>query len=454
VSEAAATVAGATRFGPYPDYATSGTEWLHDVPSHWKIIRLKSALSLSREKNGKRPVGAMLSVSGYRGVEPKVYDHEEQRRTDDELEDYRVVRPGQLVANTMWLNYSGLGVSEYEGHVSPAYRCYNIGSKYHGPFLHHLMRSSIYVGRYCGLLYGIRPNSLQIKNHDWDSIELLIPPIDEQRAIAHFLDRETSKIDALVAKKQRLIELLQEKRTALITHAVTKGLDPNAPMKPSGIDWLGDIPAHWELQKLKHIAGTQKGFAFKIHLFCERGIPIVKASDLNLGSIRPSTTYIANEQAHAFPKVRLRTGDVILSTVGSKPTVAGSAVGQVAMVPDHLNHALLNQNTVRLDPGPTILSAHLFRVLNSRPFRIYLDLHAHGTANQASLNVADVMDYLVPLPSIGEQRAISDWIQSKELQVERLEDAVRRATGLLKEFRTALISAAVTGKIDVRDTVS
>lgn len=199
----------------------SGVEWLGEIPAHWEVGRLKILLTLSREKNGSEPVGEMLSVSGYRGVEPKEYDYEERKRPIEDLADYRVVRVGQLVVNTMWLNYAGLGVSAFEGHVSPAYRSYGIAHRYERGYLHHLMRSAAYVGRYCGLLYGIRPNSLQIKNHDWDSLELLVPPRAEQHAIATYLDRETSRIDALVAKVREATERLGELRGAIVSAAVS-----------------------------------------------------------------------------------------------------------------------------------------------------------------------------------------------------------------------------------------
>lgn len=171
----------------------------------------------SPEKITDEVVGDMLSVSGYRGIEVKQYDDEGRRRTDEELFGYRVVRPGQLVVNTMWLNYAGLGVSEHEGHVSPAYRSYWIDPAMDKRFIHHLMRSGTYVQGYTRLLTGIRPNSLQMGRDDLMVFPVLLPTKSEQTQIARFLDHETARIDALIEEQQRLIELLKEKRQAVIS---------------------------------------------------------------------------------------------------------------------------------------------------------------------------------------------------------------------------------------------
>ena len=193
----------------------------------------------------------MLSVSGYSGIKIKDYDDENRRRVDEELQGYRIVRKGQLVVNTMWMNYAGLGVSEFNGHVSPAYRAYNIRESIHPRYAHHLLRSDVYVKAYTSFLKGIRPNSLQMSRDDMMDLPILLPPLAEQHSIASFLDRETCKIDALVTEQERLIALVKEKRKAVISYVVTKGLNSNVPMKDSGVEWLGEIPAHWETHRLE-----------------------------------------------------------------------------------------------------------------------------------------------------------------------------------------------------------
>ena len=269
-------------FPRYPKYKESGVEWLGEVPEHWEVKKFRYLFRESPEKIDSEVVGPMLSVSGYRGIEVKEYDDENRRRLSEELVGYRIVRVGQLVVNSMWLNYAGLGVSAHEGHVSPAYRCYWITKSLAGRFTHHLLRSGIYVQGYTRLLTGIRPNSLQISRDDLMEFPVLVPSPAEQTLIAAFLDLETAKIDGLIREQQRLIELLKEKRQVVISNAVTKGLNPRAPMKPSGIEWLGDVPEHWCVTKMKWVAEMESGHTpdKKIAAYWENGdIPWVSLND-------------------------------------------------------------------------------------------------------------------------------------------------------------------------------
>jgi len=391
-------------------------------------------------------VGEMLSVSGYRGVERKEYDFEERKRSVDELAEYRVVRVGQLVVNTMWLNYAGLAVSAFEGHVSPAYRCYEIARRYEREYLHHLVRSATYVGRYCALLYGIRPNSLQIKNHDWDSLELLVPPRAEQRAIAAFLDRETARIDALVAKKERLIALLQEQRTALITRAVTKGLDPTVPMKDSGVEWLGEIPAHWEVKRLRHLGDAIIGLTYEPDDVVgpdNGGTLVLRASNVNHGRVVfDDNVYVRR----TIPEhLRTRLGDILIcSRSGSR-----ALIGKCALI-DACSTGMTFGTFMTIFRSSH--NAFLFYVLNSTIFDYQSGLFLTSTINQLTVN--SLKDLTVPVPPEEEQAVIAQAVGRETGRIDALVAKVRDAIDRLKELRTALISAAVTGKIDVREEVA
>src|SRR5690554_3328642 len=274
-------------FPEYSDYECSGFDWLGLIPRHWRTDKFRYVFTESNEKIENEVVGEMLSVSGYRGIEIKIYDDENKRRTEEELQGYRIVRPGQLVVNTMWLNYAGLGVSNYERHVSPAYRSYWINADVDLRFIHHLMRSSIYVQGYTQLLTGIRPNSLQMSRDDLMGFPVVLAPRAEQTQIARFLDHETAKIDALIREQERLIELLQEKRQAVISHAVTKGLDPDVPMKDSGVEWLGEVPAHWVISRIKNISPfiTVGIVVNPSSYLAEEGLPFIYGGEVREGYI-------------------------------------------------------------------------------------------------------------------------------------------------------------------------
>ena len=222
-----AVISHAVTKGLNPDVKMkdSGVEWLGMVPEGWDVTKFRFLFRESSEKIEQEIIGPMLSVSGYRGIEVKEYDDENKRRLEEDLIGYRIVRVGQLVVNTMWLNYAGLGVSDFEGHVSPAYRSYSISPDLNRRFCHHLLRSEIYVKGYTRLLTGVRPNSLQMSREDLMSFPVIVPKLEEQSAIASFLDNETSKIDALTTEAQHGIDLLQERRSALISAAVTGQID-------------------------------------------------------------------------------------------------------------------------------------------------------------------------------------------------------------------------------------
>jgi len=180
---------------------------------------------------------------------------------------------------------------------------------------------------------GIIDSRLRLYPDDFLRIPILLPSLPEQQAIASFLECKTAQIDTLIEKKQQQIVLLQEQRTALINHAVTKGLNFNTSMKDSDVDWLGEIPIHWETWRLQHLCSTTKGIAFKSDIFTDEGVFVVKATNIKNESIVNVNTFMSIDDAKNHTSVELREGDIILSTVGSKPHIVDSAVGQIARIP-------------------------------------------------------------------------------------------------------------------------
>ncbi|MDB4278564.1 restriction endonuclease subunit S [Deltaproteobacteria bacterium] len=278
---------------------------------------------------------------------------------------------------------------------------------------------------------------------------LAYPPLEEQRAIADFLDRETSKIDALAAKKERLIELLQEKRTALITHAVTKGLDPNAPMKPSDIDWLGDIPAHWDVKRLWHLTPDDRSIMYGIVLpgpHFDGGVPIVKGGDvsperLHLDRLNRTTPEIEAR----YVRSRLRGGDIVYAIRGS--------IGEAELVPAELTGANLTQDAARIAPDDGVNGSWLLYAVKSEAVYRQLEAGALG-ATIRGINIRDLKRALIPVPPPNEQQEIAEYLSQRTSALKNLKARIQEGLDRLKEYRTGLISAAVTGKIDVREEVA
>jgi type I restriction enzyme S subunit len=276
---------------------------------------------------------------------------------------------------------------------------------------------------------------------------LPFPPSDEQLLIASFLDRETAKIDGLVAEQRRLIELLKEKRQAVISHAVTKGLNPHTPMKPSGIEWLGDVPEHWEVRSVKTVStfttSGPRGWSERVG---DEGSLFVQSGDLNdaleVEFARSRRVHVEND-AEAL-RTRLRDGDIVVCITGAK-------TGNVAVCGAVPEAAYVNQHLCLVRPTQDILPVFLGVLLKSTPGQTYFELSQYGL--KQGLSLEDIKEAPVLLPPLVEQSAIVTNLRLETAQLDTLTAEARRAIDLLQERRTALISAAVTGKIDVRGLV-
>jgi type I restriction enzyme S subunit len=275
-----------------------------------------------------------------------------------------------------------------------------------------------------------------------------LPGAREQRDVIEFLDRETARIDALMAKEERLIELLQEKRTALISHAVTKGIDPNVPMKDPGVEWLGEIPNAWEVKRLWHLTPSGRRIMYGIVLpgpNVDGGVPIVKGGDVSPDRLRlDRLNRTSVEIESGYKRSRLRGGDLVYAIRGS--------IGEVAIVPDELEGVNLTQDAARVAYTTATHGPWLLHALKSAAVFAQLEAGALG-ATIMGINIRDLKRASIPVPPRIEQEEIASFLEREIARIGGLIDKVHDAIDRLKELRTALISAAVTGKIDVRKPV-
>lgn len=272
------------------------------------------------------------------------------------------------------------------------------------------------------------------------------PPLSEQIAIATFLDRESAKVDALVAEQKRLIELLREKREAVISNAVTKGLDQNVPMKNPGVEWLGDVPQHWNVKRLKHLIQERSSISYGIVQPGEpqdEGVPFIQTTNMTSGSFElESLQKTTTDIARAYPRSRLRGGDVVLGIRAS--------IGAAHVVPTALEGVNLSRGVARIECGAQLFNAFLVACLHGKSVKQYWELSKQGsTFNEVSIET--VRELAIALPPVPEQKAIVAFLERQLAMFNALENEAERATLLLQERRAALISAAVTGKIDVRE---
>lgn len=428
-----------SRYKAYPEYKDSGVEWLGQLPSHWGAKRLGQFFDERREKVSDEDYPA-LSVT-MQGIVPQL----ETAAKTEAGDNRKLVLKNDFVINSRSDRKGSSGVSTYDGSVS-LISIVMTPRNIHPPFVHHLLRSYPFQEEFYRYGKGIvadlwSTNSSEMRN-------ILIPdvPTSEQAKIAEFLDHETAKIDALIEKQQRLIELLKEKRQAVISHAVTKGLNPNAPMKDSGVEWLGEVPAHWEVSQLRYVVREGTSITYGIVQAgpeVEEGVPYIRTSDMS-GDALPLTGYpkTSPEIDASYARSRVSAGDLVISIRAS--------VGKCLPVPPELDGANLTQGTAKIAPSSKALAVFMLPFIGSSPVQLYLDSKAKGaTFKEITLETLRKAPFLVP--PVDEQNEIGRWVDSADLRFKALIEAAEQAQLLLKERRTALISAAVTGKIDVRD---
>ena len=250
-----------SHFQPYPAYKPSGLDWLGDVPAHWEVLKLRDILARVTERN--RPDLPLLSVVREKGVILRDVDNKDENHNfiPDDLTNYKVVYRDQFAMNKMKAWQGSYGVSQHEGIVSPAYFTFDIRGVT-GDYFHRAIRSKAYVPFFAQASDGVRIGQWDLAQARMREIPFALPPLAEQTAIVRYLDHADRRIQRYIQAKEKLIALLHEARQATIHRAVTRGLDPDVPLKPSGVDWLGDVPAHWEVRRLRTVGEAIIGLTY------------------------------------------------------------------------------------------------------------------------------------------------------------------------------------------------
>ncbi len=401
----------------YPAYKDSGVEWLGEIPEHWEAVSLGSILELKSDKN--HPEYEVLSVYREYGVIKKDSRDDNHNATSLDTSNYKAVEPGDLVVNKMKAWQGSMGVSPHKGIVSPAYITCKVNSeKIHPEYLHQLLRCGLYIGEYNRLSYGVRVGQWDMHYEDFKHITTLIPPIAEQTAIANFLDTKTALIDKAIALKQKQIELLKERRQILIHLAVTRGLNPHVKLKDSGVEWIGEIPEHWEVKALKHIAYLESGQTISSESFVEEGYPVYGGN----GFRGYAKTY-TNEGKHAL--------------IGRQGALCGNvnyADGKF-FASEHAIVVYHKQYVNVLWLGESIKIADFNRLSQS--------------AAQPGIAVNVIKNVLFPFPPFEDQNRIAEFIETQSTKIDHAIALQKQQIEKLKEYKAVLIDGAVTGKIKV-----
>jgi type I restriction enzyme, S subunit len=429
---------------PYSEYADSGERWLGHLPASWKLRRAKF---LFREVDERSKSGneELLSVSHKTGVTPRSQKNITMFMAASNV-GHKICRPQDLVINTLWAWMAAMGVSRHTGIVSPAYGVYRpINTETFLPaFADQLLRTPFYADEYQRRSTGVNSSRLRLYPDAFFRIPVVLPPPEEQAAIVRFLDHANRKIDGFIRAKRRLIGLLNEQKQAIIHRAVTRGLNPNAPLKPSGIPWLGDIPKHWEVRRMKNVGKTKIGLTYSPgDVTDSTGHFVLRASNIKNGQMARGDDVFVRK---SIPDgLRVRTGDILIcARSGSR-----SLVGKSALIPRDLDGVTFG---AFMSLFRSSINDFVFWVLNSNLFKFVMAEFETSTINQ--LTQGELNKISIPVPPRTEQLEIIGFIQGS---ADRLTTAIARTEreiALMQEYRTRLTADLVTGKLDVREAAA
>lgn len=436
----------------YKKYKKTNIPWLGDTPNHWKIIPCRAIVTNKTDKNDGGSVTEYLSLMANIGVVRYEDKGDIGNKKPDDLSKCKLVKSGNLVINSMNYAIGSYGMSSYNGVCSPVYivmepREHVIESR----FALRLFENKP-MQKYLAILgNGILEHRAAIK---WDDIKpqhIALPPLDEQRTILTFLDRETERIDNLINEKQSLVDLLIEKRQSLISNVVTNGLDSNFSLKDSKIKWIGKVPNHWKMVAHRRlIKNLEQGWSPQADSKPPTGSQwgVTKLSAVKSGTFFPDQSKAMLEEHDPQNGLQVVKGDFLITRANTP-----SLVGDVCIVGDIEDKKIILCDLIyKITHTNDVNNRYLMYWFMSSAAKAQIKIDARGSSmSMAKISQSHIKSWMIPIPPLAEQNEYVNYLDHNLAKLEAIEKEVKRSVTLLKEQRTALISAAVTGKIDVRN---
>ncbi|KZY41440.1 hypothetical protein A3732_18170, partial [Oleiphilus sp. HI0050] len=433
------------KYQAYPEYVDSGTQWLGEIPADWELFDGKRLFKNRREPSLE--TDEQLAASQKYGVVPqslmmKLNDSKVMLALKG-TSSFRHVEENDFVISLRSFE-GGIEHSKYVGCVSPAYTVLSSVKDIAPKFYRYLFKSKPYIAALQSTTDSLRDGK-SITFEQFGAIPLVLPQFEEQEKIANFLDHETAKIDTLIEKQQQLIKLLKEKRQAVISHAVTKGLNPSVPMRDSGVEWLGEVPEHWEVKKFKYlcdriIAGPF-GSSITKDMYVKNGYKVYGQEQVIPNDFEIGDYYINEKDYTELSRYIVGEGDILISCVGT--------FGKIAVFPEGAEPGIINPRLIKAEICQNHNPYYIRELLKSEMVFKQFELLSRG-GTMGVINIAILSEILAAVPPENEQSEVVEYINQQKEKFSSLIDQANKAVQLLQERRTALISAAVTGKIDVR----
>jgi type I restriction enzyme S subunit len=431
---------------PYPAYKNSGVPWLGGVPEEWEVRRIKT-LFREKDERSRDGSGLLLSLTRVRGLLPQSQASNRLASTDD-LSKYKVCRPGDLVMNRMQAWSGMFAVSALEGLVSPDYSVFTATEPCEVKYFEHLFKTPGVVDQFAQASKGIGSGFNRLYTPDFGAVPVVVPPPSEQAAIVRFLNHADRRIKRYIRAKQKLIQLLEEQKQAIIHRAVTRGLDPHVRLKPSGIEWLGDVPEHWGVTRLKFIATDIVDCLHATPVYSDDGAyPAIRTADVRAGELLLKSARRVDEEHYRRWTARMvpSAGDILYTREGER-------FGIAALVPDGVR-LCISQRMMAFRIHERVSSAYVMWQINCR--HVYAQAAADVIGAAAPhVNVDRIKNLWLVLPPRSEQGKIVAIVESACIQPNAAIERARAEINLLLEYHTRLIADVVTGELDVREAAS
>lgn len=432
----------------YDSYKDSGVQWLGQIPSHWVKHKLSHFLiPFSDKGHADKP---LLSVTRERGIllRGAKGDDDNNNVIPEDLSGYKHVMPGDFVINKMKAWQGSYGVSDFEGIVSPAYFTYHLKFP-NNRFFARVLRSKAYTPFFMQYSKGIRVDQWDLTPESLKAIPIFIPSTTEQEAIVAYLDRETYKIDEAISQQQKMIDLLNERKQIIINQVVTRGLDPNVNLRPSGIDCLGDMPAHWGIKRFKYLFNTGTGITFTKADLIDEGISTISYGQIHAkynSGVRVNPLmirYIPSNLTKGKDKTLSHVGDFLFADTSEDFDGCGNCV--------YINE---NQNiyagyhTILAKCKHEQIGQYLGYLFNSQSWRTQLRRNVNGV-KVYSITQSIINSTFALLPPQSEQEAIVAYLDEETGKIDRAIDKASHLITLLQERKQIIINDVVTGKVKV-----
>ena len=439
---------------PYPSYKPAGIEWLGEVPVQWELSRGKSLFRCIdiRSKTGDED---LLTVSSEKGVVPRSSATVTMFKAESYI-GYKLCWPGDLVINSLWAWAGGLGVSPYHGIISSAYGVYRLRDPYrmNPDYIHRLVRSVPFNFELRVRSKGIWISRLQLTDEGFLDAPFLVPPARAQTAIVRFLDHADRRIRRYIRAKEKLIALLEEQKQAIIQQAVTGQIDvrtgrPYPSYKDSGVEWLGEVPAHWRVWRVGHFSRVGNGstpLRGNLAYWSEGTHPWLNSSSVNQGIITSADQFVTDVALRECHLPRVRSGSLLVGITGQGKTRGMSAVLAI--------EATINQHMAYITPSTAQVSSHYLHMCLIAAYSKLRAISSASGSTKGALTCEDIKRFKVVLPPLDEQERLLSAVRRELASVNSAINRARCQIDLVQEYRTRLIADVVTGKLDVREAAA